>query len=706
MIRAGAILSVLALAILVVAYSSRATELEQHSVELGRARVDRIAAELDRVLLSVETATREFAAELESGAINTGNLLERLERDSYREPFLLGLTVAYGRDAYPGGDKPLYAPFFDVASGQMVYCEEFYDYTDPKRREDALWYQDALNAFDRGSWVAAFGPAAGTTYVGYSLPFRDAARQTAGIVNASVSMAKLNDLLNRRFVGRLGGGVMVNQGGMLICHPVFEHVRAGRNLGDVADRDGDAALHSLASGLPDSDAPQPFEVLPSFRVDGGGWLYARAVARNGWRLGVAIFENELDRSTEELRRRRIVIGLTALFASAFSLLWLLRVDRLQDGPMWLFVIAIALLCLLLIGAIWSWTLEEGGRTEGFAATSASERAIADATGLAEFLEERRARAAELREPEPVRIPTGIEVQALRFEDGETVQVGGIVWQIYDDVEHEGLDRIVGFANLTPDAEALSLEETIRRREGTTERIVWQFRATLRVRFDYSLYPFDRQRVPIVLDHPAVDRNVVLTPDLDRYAVLNTRAKPGLAELVLPGWTVLGSFFGYRVAHSTVGFGESAGRSAVPQMHFDVLVQRQVLTPFISHIVPLLIVAALLHGVLISSSFNADKKSNSGFSTFGVLETSGAFFFAIVFMHIDLRGSLSLDTITYLEALYIVAYSMLILVAVNAMVFTETDAVALLEYRDNLVAKLAYWPILAGLCLAVTIWMFY
>jgi len=244
--------------------------------------------------------------------------------------------------------------------------------------------------------------------------------------------------------------------------------------------------------------------------------------------------------------------------------------------------------------------------------------------------------------------------------------------------------------------------------GESEVVTWDFRVLIRERFDYADYPFDHQRVPIKIGHPERDRNVILTPDLRRYQLINSAARPGVFDdLVLPGWTVRGSGFSYELTDYNVRFGDGpAGLTDVPILQFNVLSRRRMLTPFISHIAPLLIVAALLHGVLISSSFNEEKKTSSGFTTFGVLETSGAFFFTIALMHIDLRRGLDLDTITYLESLYITAYFVLLLVAINSLVFTITDAVPLLEYRDNLVAKLLFWPVTLGAVLAVTVATFY
>ncbi len=690
-----------------VGLRQRVLELDRDAESLGRTLSDRISQALLADMDRVEAITEEFARALERGEIGPETLDARMEEASRAEPYLLGLTVAYEPFAF-NGERRLYAPFFSVESGDIVPIEDYYDYTDAERREDALWYQQA-NRDGPGVWVSGYGPAAGTTYVGYSVPFfRDDSetekRVQLGVVNMSVSLEDFNDLLNKQIIGRLGGGILINAEGLLLANPRFDVVRAGVTLVEVARERNNRELGRLAERMM---AGATGEARLRVEVGGAtqdGWFFYRPIERAGWSLLVGLFENELMQAGDELRRRKIVLVLNALVVLILAAALVLRVDRLDEPRLWALSAIASLLLVGAIGLVWRFAGEAPPRQSGLENDS---RRVGDLQGLDAFLDEQLLRAERLHLPEPTVIPTTIFVRSLTFQDASHVQIGGTIWQRYSTREHDDLTRAVSFPGIAPEPEALDLTETGRELVGDAEVVTWDFRVLLRERFDYGNYPFDHQRVPIKLGHPDRARNVILIPDLRRYQLVNSAARPGVFnDLVLPGWTVRGSDFSYEPTDYEVRFGDGpASLTEVPVLQFNILTRREILTPFISHIAPLLIVAALLHGVLISSSFNEEKKSSSGFSTFGVLETSGAFFFTIALMHIDLRRGLGLDTITYLEALYITSYFVLLLVVINSLLFTTTDAVPLLEYRDNLAAKLLFWPITLGIILFVTVFTF-
>lgn len=145
---------------------------------------------------------------------------------------------------------------------------------------------------------------------------------------------------------------------------------------------------------------------------------------------------------------------------------------------------------------------------------------------------------------------------------------------------------------------------------------------------------------------------------------------------------------------------------MPELNFNIILQHDILTPIIAHVVPLLIVAIMLYGVLVSSTKIESKTSIAGFNTFGVLEICAAFFFVVVLAHIDLRSNLNTGVVTYIEYLYFITYLMFLLSAVNSIMFTTTDQFRVIEYGDNLIAKLLYWPLYLGLIFAITIRIFY
>jgi hypothetical protein len=213
----------------------------------------------------------------------------------------------------------------------------------------------------------------------------------------------------------------------------------------------------------------------------------------------------------------------------------------------------------------------------------------------------------------------------------------------------------------------------------------------------------------MLRHADFDKHVILIPDLDSYRLINPTALPGLVEdLILPGWTVEGTYFDYKVKIYNTDFGISdfTSREDFPELHYNITLKRNILTPFISNFIPIIVVAIMLFQVMVSATKIETRNTNIGFNAFGVLESAGAFFFVIMLAHIELRGSLNSEEITYIEYFYFIVYMMLLMVSINSMLFTRTNDFQFLEYRDNLIPKLMYWPTFIGLCLAITLVIFY
>ena len=57
----------------------------------------------------------------------------------------------------------------------------------------------------------------------------------------------------------------------------------------------------------------------------------------------------------------------------------------------------------------------------------------------------------------------------------------------------------------------------------------------------------------------------------------------------------------------------------------------------------------------------------------------AFFFVIVISHIDLRNTLEIEMVTYLEYLYFIVYIYVLMVTVNALFFSSTKDYLFVDY---------------------------
>ncbi len=116
----------------------------------------------------------------------------------------------------------------------------------------------------------------------------------------------------------------------------------------------------------------------------------------------------------------------------------------------------------------------------------------------------------------------------------------------------------------------------------------------------------------------------------------------------------------------------------------------------------MVVALLLFGVLLLTRRDEESRTRFGISTFGVLGSAGTLLFAVLLRHTQLRGAIAPEQIVYLEALPFLLYLAILLVALNAILLASPLRLRLLEYRDNLLPVLLYWPALLGLLLAATL----
>jgi hypothetical protein len=115
---------------------------------------------------------------------------------------------------------------------------------------------------------------------------------------------------------------------------------------------------------------------------------------------------------------------------------------------------------------------------------------------------------------------------------------------------------------------------------------------------------------------------------------------------------------------------------------------------------------LIFAMLMTISKDAKSRELLGFNAASIIATSAALFFAVLIAHIDIRTRLQTSGIFYLEYFYFITYLVILLVCVNSILFTYEKHLPFIHYEDNLLPKILFWPVVSGLMLAVTFFVFY
>ena len=304
------------------------------------------------------------------------------------------------------------------------------------------------------------------------------------------------------------------------------------------------------------------------------------------------------------------------------------------------------------------------------------------------------------------VPTGVYIQSLVFNSPNDVALTGYIWQTYP---HKiPLD-------IQPDfvfPEAINLVSTLYKQlaykqiKNDQVTLGTYFEVLTRQDFDYKNYPFDDKVIWLRIQPKDFDKNIILVPDLKSYDATALGDSFGIDHsIVLEGFKLRETYFAYHLSKFDTNFGldHFMGKENFPELYFNIVITRNLINALILHVLPLFAVLILLFATLMMVTENKEKIEKYDFSASSSLGACSALFFILILVHNDLRNYLNAGYVVYLEYIYIIAYLMIVLVAVNAYIFASSKKTyyRLIHYADNLIPKVLFWPITLVLILFAT-----
>jgi len=673
------------------------------AVTRGRTEAAEVAETIDAVLVEGMQDAREIAEDFAHPATwNEAHIVETLRARSLDNEHILGITLAFEPDTFPG--RHLYAPYYDKDAGRILQIGESYDYTDATL-ETAQWY---VQVRDEGArWVEPyFAEGAQAMVADYGVPVRgpdpeDPSRERVlGTVTVTVGLAGFQDLLDSLSLGEAGYGFVLSREGTFVDHPNADFLDE-RTLAEVAESRGDDELSRIAERMA---AGEIGDAEFHSRVgDDRALVFFRPIETPGWSLGLVYMASEVGAGDATPRRKSLHVALAVGLLLILIAAKLLRVSSLEPPAVWRFAMSLSAVLLAAILFMWWQSLRDRGTAPG-----PGEQRVTSMLALERFVAEQAERTEARNDLPLITVPTGIEVRELAFIDPYQVSVSLLLWQKYPLDAPVELRREVMFPSRAPAPNALQLEEIHRERGRDFELVRWAGQVTFRLPFDYGRYPFDERIIRLHLASPDLDQNVLLTPDLASYDLLHAGARPGVKPgIVLPSAHIEASYFHYE----RVDVGLTAGSTTrhrperTPQLFYDIVLERDVLNAFVKNFIIVMIVSVLLFLILMSAS-RRKELGGKELSPFSVIQVAAAFFFVLVIAHIDLRDDLATGNITYMEYFYFTLYFMLLLVVYDVIVFLRPKSHPLVQYQDNLILKTGFWPLLIGSSFVVTLVHFY
>jgi uncharacterized membrane protein YgcG len=309
--------------------------------------------------------------------------------------------------------------------------------------------------------------------------------------------------------------------------------------------------------------------------------------------------------------------------------------------------------------------------------------------------------------DPIRIPTGVMIQSMEFLNGDNVQVSGYMWQRYGPDVPSDLERGVVLAEAVK--EAYDATEAYRFEENGVETVGWYFAATLRQPFEFAEFPFDEQDLWLRMWSRDFSRDIILVPDFNAYYAMDPETLPGMErEFVYSGWAPIYSGFSFsnQPYNSSFGIGDAGEFQEFPELYFNLVLDRNFGGPFFEYFVFAIAVAFLLFGLLALSTDDENLKGRFQLTTAQVLVAASGLLFAVILKHNQMRSAVGTQGLSYIETIPIMLYGNIVFVVLNAILLASPLNARLIRHRHNLIPTLAYWPVVLGLLLAVTLIVFF
>jgi len=202
-----------------------------------------------------------------------------------------------------------------------------------------------------------------------------------------------------------------------------------------------------------------------------------------------------------------------------------------------------------------------------------------------------------------------------------------------------------------------------------------------------------------------DDDILFVPDFDAYEPSDQIF--GLdAGIVYGEWNIEETYFSYHENKYNTNFGYTgvSTEDSYHEFYINLGLKRDIIDAIILNLIPLFVVALLLFAQMMTVTNNKDLKNKFGFNTSGAIATCSALFFIVLLAHIQVRQQFLDSPLVYIEYFYLIMYILILLCALNFYVFSigKENSSNLIIYRDNLIPKVAFWPLLLWMIAIATL----
>ena len=575
-------------------------------------------------------------------------------------------------------------------SYDTAYSKKVPDATEVANIQKASWY---LQATEHGpTWIihAAVNPSYNqiTDYKSaiYACPLIDDKQKIYGAIAINFSLEEIINTTQYKGIGQTGYSIILAQDGSFIFHPTQSVIQEEKTILQYAQSKGNSELATIAEKI----VAQAKPFIGSYSSESEKetfWICTQPVKINNWIVGSLFSEDEVGLGLDIVRHYYFwtLIWLTIALLLLCAVLYSHSIISLT-------MYAIVANIILLAALMHAWH-----STQTVTSIDRESRAIiTDQSNLNKFLNSLYEESSRKHETTPVSIPCGILLTSMSITDPDHIAISGYVWNKYNS-EQNDIRREMRL----PQASKVTFGTPTKSVAGQEETVTWSVQAILYQEQNYTKYPFDQLQLKIILEHTDIEKNTLLTPDLVSYKKLSPESMPGLdKEFMLAGFTVEQTFFEYHKIEPTTNYGlQDFGKVTDNyQLVYNVILDRNLLNPFVLYLIPLLVILFSLFSTLLVEELKTEPLSLLGGYT--------GLFFALIVLQRSLREQHPTGNTLYLEYAFFYTYVTIILLIIHTIIMYYYKNWESYQKKSLYFMRILFWPFQLISWLVTTLIIFY
>ncbi len=642
-------------------------------------------------ITEVEKIAAMMAQDLHEGRLAKEDIGLRITRDVKELSDIESIMVAFEPFAY-NPQQRLYGIEAKKVDGRTTSSEISYDYIVPDSSKTHYrdWYNKTIK--EGAHWSEPFYDATTKmSHIMYLLPFYlGSSAEPAGVIAIQYSLQKIIEAIRKIEIGKTGYVMLMNDQEMLLYHPLEQYLKDKATFFDVARENNNIALKDIAQTMLKSNQGVRAYTEPITHTT--YWIVYEKVPDIHW-IVAGVFSNEslplpLDDFHEELVLAIVALVIALLIgAMLLAEIWI----GLEGLRRWAIFS-----CIILGGSIlifWNITW----RALYFPRESVV--VVRDQAGLDKYMELLEIEAGQRNEEPPISLPTGLFLHNLTFPTSNKVSLAGYWWQ-----KIPPRDKKISTGILFPEASETTVKEIFNKEERRHETVGWNISAQFAQKHRYSFFPFDKVHVDIVMSSTDFENNVALTPDFSGYKSYDVDPLPGITnQISIPGYSLERSYFSFSVIPPADEVGLDALRKVTDkvQLHYNLILKRKLINPFIMFFLPLLVILFSIYAIFLLS-----QRGTTHFDAFRSLTAYTGLFFSLVILHQTLRNQVQAGELLYIEYFFFFAYITILLLVFHALIRRAHPTIRQATEKMAPYLRLLFWPLQLALWFAVTMFTFY